>query len=352
MKLSKKQESYLLTFVFNPHFSAYDIERKKKPKVERGDDAINSSEYRQAKNIVSKLCELKLIELGNEKERNPRNRKSYSLTDNGLFYIIRLYTLFGSDIQAMIKNYPNFKMFKDLVYPFIKLDTLRSENIPIDILHAISLYIQKHCAKIEKFVHYSKNKVKWDEYGWNWDEDKLRAYLIDNYLSKYKWLENSGTKEYFDPPSLKFFNKNKSIRQYIYIKLRLKGDKIYGYLIGKRKGTKIKEIIIPKIETFLINFHQLSKKEAIGRSFSNYYSSESSKFVFLLLSAFTGYTSQTSELFSKDENFIRALEAAKEEFNNFYLAIKNPSHYSLEALIEKDLRELAYKRYKNEMLSR
>ena len=250
----------------------------------------------------------------------------------------------------MIKNYPNFKMFKDLVYPFIKLDTLRSENIPVNILNAIFLYIQQYCLKIEKFVHYSKNKVKWDEYGWNWDEDKLREYLIDNYLCKYKWLENSGTEEYFDPPSLKFFNKNKSRRQYIYIKLRLKGDKIYGYLIGK--GTKIKEIIIPKIETFLINFHQLSKKEAIGRSFSNYYSPESSKFVFLLLSSFTGYTSQTSGLFSKDENFIRALEAAKEEFDNFYLAIKNPSQYSLEALIEKDLRELAYKRYKKEMLSR
>jgi hypothetical protein len=74
--------------------------------------------------------------------------------------------------------------------------------------------------------------------------------------------------------------------------------------------------------------------------------------VFLLLSSFTGYTSQTSGLFSKDENFIRALEAAKKEFDNFYLAIKNPSQYSLEALIEKDLRELAYKRYKKEMLSR
>ena len=68
-----------------------------------------------------------------------------------------------------------------------------------------------------------------------------------------------------------------------------------------------------------------------------------SKFLFSLLSASTSYTFDISVLFSKDENFIRALESAKKELDNFYLAIKNPGQYSLEALIEKDLRELAYK---------
>ena len=48
------------------------------------------------------------------------------------------------------------------------------------------------------------------------------------------------------------------------------------------------------------------------------------------------------------ENFIRALEAAKEEFDNFYLSVKNPYQYSLDALIYKDLRELAYKRNKDD----
>ena len=43
----------------------------------------------------------------------------------------------------MIRNYHDFKIFKDLLYPFINLDTLCSENIPIDILNAISLYIQQ-----------------------------------------------------------------------------------------------------------------------------------------------------------------------------------------------------------------
>ena len=94
-------------------------------------------------------------------------------------------------------------------------------------------------------------------------------------------------------------------------------------------------------------FH-LSKEEKIGRSFSNYYTMNSSKFVFSLLSAFTNFTYNTSLFFSKDEKFIRALEDAKKDFDNFYLSIKNPYHYSLEALILKDLEEIAYTRNKDD----
>ena len=110
---------------------------------------------------------------------------------------------------------------------------------------------------------------------------------------------------------------------------------------------KRQKIIISNIETFLIKF-QLSKEEKIGRSFSNYYTMEDSTFLFTLLSASTSYTFDISVLFSKDENFIRALEAAKEEFDNFYLSIKNPYQYSLEAQIIKELQELAYKRNKDD----
>ena len=93
-------------------------------------------------------------------------------------------------------------------------------------------------------------------------------------------------------------------------------------------------------------FH-LSKEEKIGKSFSNYYTMNSSKFVFSLLSAFTNFTYNTSLLFSKDEKFIRALEDAKKDFDNFYLSIKNPYQYSFDALIAKDLWELSYQRDKD-----
>ena len=335
------EESYLRLFVSNPHYSAYDI--NKKMQDEKGHDKLNDNAYRRAKIILRKLEKLKLIDLHKEKEKYPHNKKSYFLTDIGLFYIIKSHTFLSIDIQTMIKNYPNFKIFEDLLYPFINLGTLCSETIPRDILHAISLYIQKHCSNIENFISLLKNKNNWNEISWNWNIEKLRKYLIDKY--KYEWLENADDKEDNEHTNLIFFNKNK-YSQSINIRLRFKGDKPYGYLISGTKKKK-KEIPIPNIETFLIKFH-LSKEESIGRSFSNYYTMRDSEFLFSLLSASASYTFDISLLFSKDENFIRALEAAKTDFINFYLSVKNPYEYSLEAQIIKELQELAYKRYKDD----
>jgi hypothetical protein len=75
-----------------------------------------------------------------------------------------------------------------------------------------------------------------------------------------------------------------------------------------------------------------------------------SEFLFSLLLSSTSYTFNISLLFSKDEKFIRSLEAAKEEFDKLYLAIKNPYHYSLEALILKDIEEIAYQKSKDDKL--
>jgi hypothetical protein len=346
ISLSKIEESYLRLFVSYPHSSAYDITHNKKMQDEKGHDKLNDNAYRRAKIILRKLERLKLIDLHKEKEKHPLNKKSYFLTDIGLFFIIKSHTLLRIDIQAMIKNYPYFKIFNDLLYPFINLDTLCSENIPIAILNEISLYIRKHCSQIENFISYTINKNDWgDETEWNWNSESLRKYLIDKY--KYEWLEDAETKEHYDPIILRFFNKNKLNE---HIDIRLRGDKTSGYLLN---GTKKQKIIIPNIETFLIKFH-LSKEEKIGRSFSHYYTMRESKFLFSLLSASTSYTFDISVLFSKDKKFIRSLEAAKKDFDNFYLSIKNPYKYSLDAQVIKELQELAYKRYKddNDNLSR
>ena len=341
IRLSKIEESYLRHFVYHRHSSAYDIEPNKKMQDEKGHVKLNTNKYRRAKIIVRKLHKSKLIKPDKEKEKNLHKKKFYSLTDIGLFYIIRLTTFLSIDIQVMIKKYPNFKIFKDLLYPVINLGTLRSAKIPIEILNEISWHIQKYCSEIENFISYTSNKNDWNGTYWNWNTEKLRKYLIDKY--KYKWLKNAETKENYNQTSLIFFNKNKSNE---HKDISFEKDKNFGYLkIGTKK--KRQKIIIPKIETFLIKFH-FSKEEMIGRSFSNYYTIRGSEFVFSLLSAFTSYTLNISVLFSKDENFIKSLETAKEDFDKFYLSIKNPYQYSLEALIAKDIRELADKRSKDD----
>ena len=138
---------------------------------------------------------------------------------------------------------------------------------------------------------------------------------------------------------LRLFNKNKR-SQYLDIRLKLRGDKLSGYLINGTK--KKKEIPIPKIETFLSNFHHFTKEEIIGRRFSSRYTSKSSEFIFLLLSSFPSFTFKTSVLFSKDENFTRSLDSAKKDFDNFYLGIRIfPHKNSLEGRISNELWQLA-----------
>ena len=112
IRLSKNQESYLLYFVLHPHYSAYGIKHNKKEQDEKGDVTFDIS-YRQTKNILNKLCQLKLIAL--DKEKNPHNKKSYFLADIGLFYIIKSPNFLSIGIQAMIRNYPNFKIFKFII---------------------------------------------------------------------------------------------------------------------------------------------------------------------------------------------------------------------------------------------
>jgi hypothetical protein len=342
IRISEIDESYLRLFLSYPSYSAYDIGHNKKNQDGTGDDKLNDNAYRRAKNTLIKLEKLKLIDLDKGKEKNPHKRKPYFLTDIGLFYIIQSHTFLGIEFQAMLRNYPNFKIFKDLLYPFIKLDTVCSENIPLYILNAISLYIQHICLNIENFIYYTINKRDWgEEAEWNLNTETIRKYLFDKY--KYKWLENAETKENYDQTISRLYNKNKPSE---YIEIRLRGDKKSGYFINGTKKWK-QEITRPIIETFLIKFHH-SKEEKIGRSFSNYYTMSKSKFLFSLLSASPNYTFKLSALFSKDKNFIRSLEAAKEEFDKFYLAIKNPYQYSLEALILKDIEEIAYQRSKDD----
>jgi hypothetical protein len=87
IRLSEIEESYLRLFV-SYSYSAYDIGHNK-IQEEIGHNKLNDNTYRRAKNILLKLKKLKLIDFIIEKEKNPHNRKSYFLTNNGLFYIIK-----------------------------------------------------------------------------------------------------------------------------------------------------------------------------------------------------------------------------------------------------------------------
>lgn len=300
------------------------------------DIKLNSKNYRRAKIVVKKLYNLKLIRLTSKKNyKNLRDKKFYSLTDLGLFYLFRSTNFLRINIQTIIKNYSHFKMFDDLLYPYIQLETLCLPDFPSSLLNQISLYMKEQYLKIENFICHTENKQDWNEEVWIWDHEKLRKYLFDKY--KYKWLQNAEVEESFDRMTLKFFNNNKSRKNYI--EIRFRGDKTSGYLIIRPKNKK--EEIYANIKQFLIKFH-FTKEESIGRAFSTLDTTMSSKFVFSLLSAFPSFNYETLVLFSKDEKFTKSLEIAKKNFYDIYLSIKNPRKYSKEARLAKAFMDSFY----------
>lgn len=82
-----------------------------------------------------------------------------------------------------------------------------------------------------------------------------------------------------------------------------------------------------------------SKEESIGRSFSLYNSSRYWKFITSILPALTIFDYKTTMLFLQDTNFIQSLDRTKEEFENIYKLIKNPSKYSSDSQIASLVRE-------------
>ena len=238
------------------------------------------------------------------------------------------------NIQSIIKNFPNLKIFEDLLYPFINKDTLGSPKFPESILIHISSYIQKHYLKIEKFFLLTENKTDWNEKRLILNEGKLQNYLIQKYKRKYKWLETSETERNSDDTIIKFFKGSDSKT---YLEIRFEKNKILIYFKDETKNKKNQIIsIIPNIKQFQSEI-SFSKEEGIDRAFSTCYRSNSFEFISSILPAFHIFNFDTAMLFFKDENFIQSLDKTKEEFGKSYISIKNPYEYSLDAILQKDL---------------
>ena len=105
---------------------------------------LNTTAYTKNKIIARQLCKLQLIDHDKIiEEKNPRKKKNYYLTELGIYYIVKRPIFLKIDIRSIIKNFPNLKIFEDLLYPFINKDTISASNFPISILILISSYLQK-----------------------------------------------------------------------------------------------------------------------------------------------------------------------------------------------------------------
>jgi hypothetical protein len=326
IELNDIQEKSLYYFACNPYTSPYAKSKEKKINdFGIGYEKLNTTKYTKNKIIARQLCKLQLIDYDKiMEEKNHRNKKNYYVTELGIYYIMKRPIFLKIDIQSIIKNFPNLKIFEDLLYPFIKKDTICSSNFPKSILSLISSYLQKQYLGIENFILYAENKEDWEEKRLILNEFKLHNYLIKQYKYKYQWLETADTKQNNDGTIIKFVNIDQPSE---YLEVRLRKDWILIYLInGTKKRTKPK-----KIPNIFQEEKSFSREESIGRSFSNWYSSGYFEFISSILPAFKIFDDKTAMLFLKDKKFIQSLDKTKKEFENIYKSIKNPSKYSREA---------------------
>jgi hypothetical protein len=338
IKLNETQKQYLYLFAISPHTSPYNIAPDKKIKDSSGEIInSNSNAYRQAKNIVRKLYQLKLIDRDAIiEEKNLHNKTFYSLTELGLFYIMKLPIFLKINIHNIIKSFPDLQMFKDLLYPFIKKETICSPDFPKSILFLISSYIQKYYFRIEDFISLHKNKTDWSETRLILIESQLQNYLIEIYKHKhkYKWLENAEISRNDEDTDIKFFNIDKPQE---YLEVRLRENKTRGYLIDKTKKTKKEKIReIPNIKNFIWKY-SFSNEEGIGGAFSTCYSSNSFEFLSSILPALHILPFESGMLFFNDKKFIQSFDKAKKEIDKTFMSIKNPYEYSLDSSLQKDL---------------
>ena len=337
IKLNDTQEKSLYYFAGNPYTSSYD-RSKLNEEFDTDYKKLNTTEYTKNKNIARQLCKLQLIDYDKIiQEKSSHMKKCYYVTELGIYYIMKRSIFLKINIQSMIKNFPNLKILEDLLYPFIKKETICSSNFPISILILISSYVQKQYLEIEKFILYAENKKDWEEERLIVivDEYKLKNYL-QNYLNKrykdkYQWLETAHTEQNEDDNTIiKFVNIDQPLE---YLKVQLLKDRIVILLInGTKKEKKPKKI--PNNIPNIFQYEKLkfsSREERINSSFSNWYSLGYLEFISSILPVLKTLDYKTATLFLQDKNFIRSLNKTKKEFENIYKSINNPSKYSREA---------------------
>ena len=149
-------------------------------------------------------------------------------------------------------------------------------------------------------------------------------------FEKEEKIEFSCNNESQPQSDIKFVNIDQPLE---YLEVRLRKDRLVILLInGTKKGKKPKKIPnnIPNIFQYeKLKFY--SREECIDRSFSTRYSPGYLEFISSIIPALQTFDSETGRLFLKDKKFIQSLDNTKEEFENIYKSITNPSKYSIEA---------------------
>jgi len=343
IKINDLAKRYLIYIAHNPASYAYDIVPPNREISYNSDTDIkktNQSNYRKANIILNRLCKSKLIKLDiDSKEKDPHGKKRYSLTEDGLFFLVGSPIFLNINFQNIIKSCPNSKLFDILLSSFIKLDTLCSLNNESIMWVNLSFYIQKHYLKIENFIARTGSRSYENEFRYKWNRQKLEEYLKREY--KCEWIDDAEIEENYEGTNLKFINISMPSST---IEIKLENNT--GYIVIKEKKRKENNKKIKNLQNFY-NILSVSREEKIGRIFSNLIEISASEFIFSIMSPFRIFDLAKSNILNQDNLFTKSLERTRKTFDKAYNSVMNPKLYSFETLFIKGIFDIANDRELN-----
>ena len=297
-----KQPDCLRYLVDHPVSSAYKI----KPP-----NQTNESEYRWAKEAVKQLHRLGLIKLV---EKGKHSSSDYSLTDEGIYYLIKNTKLpYIRPLQDLIKNYSGSNIFRYLVYPFIKLETLCSPKMDPNIIAGLGSYLVSTLQKMDSTLSLLDNQERSEKEIYFWNYDKLEGYLRSKY--HYDFINIADCEEDSDDDymEIRYFDieSNNDDVKVIFDKRNKKG-----VINITNKKVKKRTIPLPLITDYLQKKTITHYDYMIGY-FDAFCSPRSEEFIKSIY-FINYYDDGIREILSKDRLFVNVLKKNKDQYIRAY----------------------------------
>lgn len=314
-----KQRNCLLYFAGHPVSSPYDIELSSK---------TNKNSYRWAKLTVKQLHRFGLIEPAGSSRKH--SSTYYSLTDEGIYYLIQnTKPAYPTLLQRLIKNYSNSNIFRYLVYPFIKLETLCSPKMDLHIMAGIGNYLVSTIQKMDSTLLLLDKQERSEKEIYSWDYDTLENYLRSKYHCDFINIGDSEEDDDDDHIEIRYFdieNCNKDVKVifniknkegYVYYTTNKKVKK--GYIHSTNK--KVVKRRIPLITDYLQKKIIKQYDYMIGY-FDAFCSPRAEEFISSIPWINT-YDDNIREILSKDSPFMNVLKNNKDQRVRVYEQIRS-----------------------------
>lgn len=299
-----KQASCLVYLAVHPASSAYDIKPGRRS---------NYSSYKWARLALKQLCKLKLVKIVQTQQISEKHRSTrYLLTDEGILYLLNSTKLpYSMLMQDLFKNYHESNIFQYLVYPFMKLETLCSQKMKLNILAGVGNYLVSTLQKMGHTLELFEKEDSLDKKIYTWNYDKLEEYIRKKYKCHYLDLRYS--KEDYDDAheEITYFDIEDDGKD-VKIIFDKKNKKGYVHLRNKR----IKKYENPLIINFL-NKKTVSHDEYVAGYFEAFCSPRTEEFVLLAVQKYFIDTTDEDirEILSNDKCFVEALKEFKNSFD-------------------------------------